>query len=322
MKKIIFSMLACAALITTSCTNDDIEITNAITFKVNPATVVENLYEAKAGDLTSLSSGAKLHVTLFIYDEKGNLINNVSNEYSAYTHMMTTDINLPIGNYTAVATSYVTGSVDYWTFSDIDKLSTFKITDNGYVGGKSKILGLTIKNFNIASNSETVNINIENAGAVSLVKFDNWNKYSDVSRYALLGKQADDYITFDNQGNPDYSLKSRSTYDFIKIAFDYNSEKTGATGYFFTFPITNASFSFSALTSDNEWITMATFVDDVKIGETYLFEYDIETDETFWYDMTPSNASAKQRNGNIEAISDTDNDRIVYDYEGQSISIK
>lgn len=320
MKKVLFALVALVGIIS-SCTNDDITISRAITFKVNPATVVENLYERNAGDLTSLSSGAKLQVTLYIYDEKGILVNKVNNEYSAYTHMMTADIDLSSGSYTAVATSYVTSSVDFWTFSGQDQLSTFKITDNGYIGGKSKILGLTIRNFVIGNDSETININIENAGAVGLVHFYQWNKYNNVLNYRLMGKQACDYISFDNNGFKDYSLKSESSYRYNLYKQTYDSNYSGANGYFFTFPIKNASLAFYAETTDNELVQMATFNDDVNIGETYEFLYDFEEDKAYWYDMTKSNSRAIERKEYLEKISN-DNDRIIYDYEGQTISIQ
>lgn len=322
MKKYIFLFAIAIVATFTSCSNDEIEISRSITFKVNPATVVDNLYERNAGDLTSLGSKAQLIVSLFIYDENGVLVDNISNEYSAYTHMMTTDIYLPSGKYyTAVATTNVKSSVDFWTFSGTDQLSTFKITDNGYVGGKDKILGLTIKSFSVGDNSETVNIDVKNAGAVGLVQFYQWNKYYDVSEYALLGKQACDYVSFDNQGNADYSLKSESTYNFIKIAWDYDSKYTGASGYFFTFPIKNASFSFSAYTTAKKWVSLATFVDNVNLGETYWFLYDFENDEAYWFDMTPNGTRSCSQNIVPAKYLNNENYRIMYDYDGQSIAI-
>ena len=322
MKKTLFALIALVGIVS-SCTNDDIKISRAITFKVNPATVVSNLYERNAGDLTSLSSGAKLQVSLYVYDENGILVNKVANEYSAYTHMMTTDIDLSAGNYTAVATSHVTSSVDFWTFSGLDQLSTFKITDNGYIGGKSKILGLTIKKFTVGNSSETVNINIENAGAVALVQFYQWNKYNNVSTYAFMGKQTCDYVSFDNLGNKDYSIKSESTYNFFKIKFDYDPNYSGASNYFFTFPIKNASFRFYAETTDKEWLTMGPeFVDDVKEGESYWFVYDFENDEASWYNMTPVGTPSSSPQEVLEKFKDTENERILYDYEGQSITIQ
>ena len=321
MKKVLFALVALVGIIS-SCTNDDITISKVTTFKVNPVTVVDRLYEIKAGDLTALSSGSKLIVTLFIYDDKGGLVNKVSNEYSAYTHMMTTDIDLAPGNYTAVATSHVSSNVDYWSFTGLDQLSTFKITDNGYIGGKSKILGLSIMKFSVGNSSETFNINIENAGAVAAVVFTKWNKYNNVKIYSLMGKQACDYLSFDNQGTKDYSIKSDSKYKFYKVKAEYSSDLTSPYIYFFTFPIRNASFRFYAETTDDELVPMGTeLVDDIKQGWSYRFEYDFDNDEVSWYDWTPEEFTTS-RSAMVEKITNLEKDLILYDYEGQSVSIR
>ena len=326
MKKfIILSAIAIAAVFT-SCSNDEVEVSKSITFKLNPATVVSNLYERNAGDLTALSSGSELVVTLFVYDENGALVNKSEKSFSAYTHMMNADVYLPAGKYTAVATTHVTSNVDYWTFSGTDQLSTFQIKDNGYIGGKSKILGLSVKSIVIDNDSETFNINIENAGAVALVWFYQWNKYTNVKSYSLMGKQACDYVSFDNNGNQDYSNRSASTYNFYKVLFDYDSSYTGATAYFFTFPIKNASFRFYAETNDNQDVAMSKeFVDDVRQGESYVFLYEFVsggTDEAYWYNMTPAATRSNSKYFNLDKFVINENDRIMYDYEGGRISIR
>ena len=215
--------------------------------------------------------------------------------------------------------------VDCYALVEIYNYSSIAITkgatDNGYIGGKSKILGLTIKNFVIGNDSETININIENAGAVGLVYLYEWNKYNNVLNYRLMGKQSCDYISFDNSGSKDYSIKSESSYRYILYKHTYDSNYSGGFGYFFTFPIKNASLAFYAETTDNELIQMASFNDDVNIGETYEFLYDFEEDKAYWYDMTKSNSKAIERKEYLEKISN-DNDRIIYDYEGHTISIQ
>lgn len=322
MKKLLFSIIAIIGFLS-SCSNDDITIERTITFKVNPATVVDNLYEYKAGDLTSLSSDSKLHVTLLIYNEEGDLVDKVSNDYSAYTYMMNADIPLSAGNYTAVALSYVSSSVEYWIFSGLEKLSTFKISDANRIGGKFKILGLTIKSITVGENSETFNIDIENAGAVAFVRFKNWNKYTNIKSYALLGKQACDYLSFDNLGNSDYSLRSESSYNFYKFKIDYDSNYSGGIGYFFTFPIKNASFRFYAITTDDEYIPMGQeFVDDVNMGESYYFLYDFDEDMGYWYDKTPTKARSGKQTYNVDMQNEVNSTHIVYDYEGKSITIQ
>lgn len=327
MKKIIFELFALVGIIS-SCTNDDITISNSITFKVNPQTVVDNLYEYKAGDLTSLGSSYKLNVSLFIYNSEGILVDKVSDQYSAYTHMMTANIDLPADSYTAVAETHVSGDVEFWNIEGTEHLSTFKITDNEYIGGKSKILGLSIRKFNIEDDAKTIDIDVENAGAVACVRFSNWNKYTNVKTYALMGKQSCDYITFDTNGNNDYSLRSSSSYTYYKYLQNYNSNYSGSFGYFFTFPIKNASFRFYAETTNKESVPIGPeFVDDVKKGASYLFQYvcnDEGDDKAYWFDMTDSESKSRALGIQEKVISEDDykNDHLVYDYEGKSISIK
>lgn len=327
MKKIIFAFLVFVGILT-SCTNDDITISNTITFKVNPQTVVDNLYEYKIGDLTSLNDNSKLNVTLYVYDANGVLVSKVSNQYSAYTHMMTVDIDLPAGSYTAVATTDVTSNINYWTFEGTDNLTTFKISDTGKVGGKNKILGLSVKKLNIENESKTISIDVENAGAVAFVRFQDWNKYNDVKTYSLLGKQACDYITFDTNGNNDYSLRSSNSFDYIKAKYDYDSQYTGAVTYFFTFPIKNGSFQFYAVTTNGTSVKIGPeWLDEIKRGSSYYFLYKFVAggdDEAYWYDMTPTRNNSKaigmQETANTEI--ETANDHVLYDYEGGYISIK
>ncbi len=322
MKKILFALIAFAGILS-SCKNDDITISKAVTFKVNPATVVNNLYEYKAGDLTSIDSGDKLHVSLYIYDEKGILVKSASEDFSAYTHMMTTDIFLPAGSYTAIATSHVISDVNFWSFSGTDQLSTFKIQDEGYIGGKSKILGLTVKNLDISDKTETINVNIENAGAVAFVYFKSWNKYSNVAQYTLLGKQACDYLSFDNKGTRDYSIRSDDSYNYYKVLFNYNPNRTFTCNYFFTFPIQKASFCFGAITTNDKLVYLYNeFVDNVVIGESYFFLCDFDEEKAYWYDVTPNSTRANSGNEMLEKIKNTDNNRVLYNNDAKSISIR
>lgn len=305
-------------VILSSCSNDDIPVGRTVTFKLNPATVVDNLYEMSAGDLTSLSSGSTLNVALYIYDESGHLVVNDTQEFNAYTHMMTSNLNLDSGNYTAIALSYVSSSVEFWGFSGMEDLSTFKITDQGYIGGKSKILGLTVKPVYVTDEDNTINIDIQNAGAVACVVILNWNRYTNVKTFGLAGKQSCDYITTNNVGDVEYSIKSKSDYGFYKVKYDYNVNTTGAHSYFFTFPIKNAAMKFFAETTNGSINYLGTnLVDDINLGDSYLIGYDVTSEETEWYDMTPSRSS---RSGN--KFIDSSYPKAIFNYEEGTITIE
>ena len=321
MKKYLVIFAVLFTVIMSSCSNDDIPVNRTVTFKLNPATVVDNLYELNAGDLTSLSSGATLNVCLYVYDESGHLAAQDMQEFGAYTHIMTSNLNLGKGTYTAIALSYVSSSVEFWGFSGIEDLSTFKITDEGYIGGKSKILGLTVKQVYVTEGDNTINIDIENAGAVACVVITNWNRYNNVKTFGLAGKQSCDYITTNNYNDVEYSIKSKSDYGFYKVKYDYNSNRTGATSYFFTFPIKNAAMKFFAETTSGSINYLGSnLVDDINLGDSYLIGYDVTSEETEWWDMTPDSRST--RSGKLLDEVQANKSQAVYDYVNHTIVIR
>ena len=327
MKKILYSLIAVLAMVVSSCSNDDIEIIRQTTFKINPATVVEGLYEYKAGDMQSLYNNEKLNIALFIYDRNGNLVNNDLQHFSAYTQIMTSNQMLAQGDYTGIAVSYVSSSIEFWEIVNTEKMSTFKINDKGKIGGKSKILGVSVFDFNVSNTSETINVNIENAGCVAFVYYKNWkNVYGDfVETFTLRGKQASQSLAFDSYGNIDYSLMSHQDYDYKLSVVDYDSNYKNALSYFFTFPIKGAVLCFYA--ENNDWkfpIGDAFFKDDLKKGVGYKFICDIQTDETDWYEYNPKQKLtdeklySKRTKAKQIVIS---KNRLKYNYSNNSISI-
>lgn len=320
MKKILFMLLAFVGFVS-SCENDDIEVGKVVTFKLNSETVVSNLYERNAGDLTSISSNGVLNVCLYIYNSSGDLVDEDTQSFNSYTHIMTSLITLPDGDYTAVAFTFVTSSVDYWKFEGKEHLNTFKIVDGGYIGGKSKILGLTVHKFIVDDEDATINVDIKNAGAVACVRIANWNHYSDVTQYGLMGKQRCDYISFGGDGNVDFSLETKNEYNYYKILWDRDPDYNAGFGYFFTFPIKNASMKFFAKDkNDNIYYLGPNLVDAINLGDSYLITYDVENNETEWFDMTPSKKDAPARTV-CKFVPDTDK-YIEYNYQEKSISFK
>lgn len=316
MKKILYSLIAILAMVMSSCSNDDIEVTTVsnITFELNPETVVSGLFEHHAGDLKALNKGTTLHVSLYIYDKDGKLVRKDGDTFAAYTQIMTSTQELETGSYTAVAITHITGEKDYWTFSDEENLNEFRIKDNNIVGGKSKILGIKVIDFTVDKDPRTVKIDIENAGAVAFVQMLNWNKYSNVTNYYLAGKQACDYVSFSNNKDIYYSLRSKDVYSYFLAYWNYNSESSSGIGYFFTFPIKKASMRFGAKTTDGKFIEIGNqLIDDIKIGETYWILYDFDTNEATWYDQTPSNQSMSNSKATDNITSDL---HIKYSDEG------
>lgn len=326
MKKIITILTLLLTVILSSCSNDEIPVEHTVKFILNPATVVENLLEVNAGELASIDyKKYKLNIELYIYDKSGQLVNKDNQETQSYTNIVTSNLNLRNGEYTIVAISHVT-SIDpngliCWSFEGFDNLNTLKITDNGYVGGKNKILGLTIEKINISDFDRTFKIDIQNAGVVACVAFLNWNRYNDIKEYNLLSNKSCNYLTTNHNGEIDYSINTESSYKFRLMSFTYTSELPGIYHYFFTFPIKDIALAFSATPqSGNVRIFKKTSL-NLELGEYCLFSYDVKTEEVQWLQSRNNNSSRNTPNEVLQN-SACSKPSIVYDYENKSISIK
>ncbi len=307
MKKIIFMLTAVIAVMLTSCSNDDIPVNQAVTFKVNPSTVVSDLYEFSAGELSSIGSDYQLSVTMYLYNDAGTLIEKRNQNFSDYTHVMNEQISVGQGQYTLVATTLIVGKneeFNYWTVSGEENLSTFSIQDVGYIGGRNKILGLSASKITIEASTQDISIDVKPAGAIALIRCTNWNKYSDVERWALLSNRTCDNLVLDNNANVHYSVESSSTYDWYIAAMSYDSDYQGGYTYAFLFPMQNAKMSFAAETSTSQYLLGTTLNSAIELGKSYLFMYDVDADETYWYDMTGSRGvkSSPQQFLNLDAM--------------------
>lgn len=307
MKKYIALFAALLALVVSSCSNDDLVVDQAITFKVNPSTVVSSLLENKPGDLSSLDDEETLLVELYIYDKSGSLVVKDVQKYNAYTHILNSVQNLSNGEYTVVACTHIEAEsktedkiIEYWSINGTEKLSTFTVKDNNYIGGSAKLLGLTVQKINVTSATKEVSINVECAGALALVKVSNWKKYSDVVKYAILSKQACDEASIENS-TLKYTHRTENTYKYTMALWDYDANYTGGTGYIFLFPTSNIDLYYIGLTTE-KLIPLGKPVSmPIVKGHNYYFEYDVQNDVNTWEDRTAqkSSAPAKAPSANV-----------------------
>lgn len=289
MKKYLAIFAVLFTVILSSCSNDDIPVSQAITFKVNPSTVVSSLLEFTAGDLSSIDSDENLYVSLYIYNEAGKLVSTDVKTFKDYTHIMNSVQNIEAGEYTAVVSTQIIDDkgFKYWNITGTDNLSTFTVKDEGYIGGSAKILGLSAQKINVTSSTKEVSINVECAGAVALVQVMDWNRYSNVESFGLMANKSCDDVTFDYNGGLNYSIETKSDYSYWMTKWSYDSKYSGAYGYTFMFPYTNINMSFVAITTSNSRNYLGeACTGNIEKNHTYWFAYDVQEEETYWSDAT------------------------------------
>lgn len=322
MKNYIAIIMAVCAIILSSCQNEDIPTGQAITFKINPSTVVSSLLENSAGDLSSIGKNQQLYVSLYIYNASGILVNSDVQQFSDYTHIMNSVQIIGAGEYTIVTSTHIIqdDGFKYWDFTGQENLSTFTVTDEGYIGGKSKILGLSAQKIHVSEETREITMNVECAGAVAAVRVMNWNRYSDVKQYGLQANKSCDNVKFDYNGQLNYSIDTKSDYAFWMALWDYKSEYNGGSGYFFMFPVTNISMTFVAVTTADKAINLGTpCTDTILKGHTYWFAYDVTEGETYWTDATEWDSYSTK--GHPMQMNVNSSDMLQFDADSRSITI-
>lgn len=291
MKKYLTLLPAIAAIMLSSCSNDDIPTGQAITFNINPETVVSGLVEYSPGDLTAIDDDDLLYVSLYVYNEAGALVASDTQTFHDYTHKMKSIQSIGVGDYTVVTATQIIGDGDfrYWSFTGEDKLSTFTVTDEGYIGGSAKILGLSSQKVSVTESSKEININVECAGAVALVRVMNWNRYNNVAEFALESNKSCDYVHFDSRGQLNYSVESKSDYGWWMMKWKYDSNFKGAYQYTFMFPYSNIKMEFCAILDNGNKVALGEpCLADIRKGYTYYFAYDVTSEETEWTEYNSS----------------------------------
>ncbi len=285
MKKYLAIFAVLFTVILSSCSNDDIPVSQSTTFRINPASVVQTFtYEINPGDLEGISSGDELRVRLLIYNSEGVLTKSETQFLSSYASLMTSTIDLGIGDYTAVVvTDVVERSGDEisfacWELSDENSISTAKITDLGYIGGKSKILGLGSTEFSVSGSSRDITINPMPVGAVFCVMFRNIHQYSDIESLTLETNRSSDYLILNNDGGYDIAVQNNNNkYDW-RTAYINPSDYPNSTniyGYYFVFPINNNSFRFRIDIDGSDPMYTDAMPFNITAGSEYYFELDL-----------------------------------------------
>lgn len=322
MKKNLVYLAVLFFVILSSCSNADIPLVKSITFKVNPSTVVSSLLEFTAGDLSSIDSDENLYVSLYIYNEAGNLVSSDVQKFKDYTHIMNSVQIIEAGEYTVVASTQIIDDNDYkyWDIFGTENLSTFTVKDKDLIGGSAKILGLSAQKVSVNSSTKEVFVNVECAGAVALVQVMDWNRYSNVATFGLMSNKSCDDVTFDYNGGLNYSVETKSDYSCWMAKWTYDSKYSSGYGYTFMFPYTNINMAFVAITTSNSRNYLGDpCTDDIEKNHTYWFAYDVQEEKTYWddatdWDVNMAKAPTMRANKNFENL-------LKFDPEAKVITI-
>lgn len=277
MKKYLAVFAVLFTVILSSCSNDDIPMSQSTTFTITPTTVIEPLLECEvvSGELETLPSGFALHVQLLIYNSNGELIKHEEETMSNYTGLMKREFYLPSGDYRALAITDVQSStVNYWDFEGLENLSGATIKSTDYLGYQWKILGLQSGHFTVEDGkTKDFRMTPTAYGALFAVGYNNIHRFSDIVNLGLASNRLADKLVFNSVGNPTLTVESNNNEfhwwnNYITVA---DETESFAYRYSFQLPISNYGLEFEAETSDS-YITLSnSWTIDVKAGDGFVF---------------------------------------------------
>lgn len=289
MKKYFAIFAVLFAVILSSCSNDDIPVQMGCTVRVNPNTVISGFVEYNAGELTNIPNGYQLRVQLYVYDMSGNKKFSDVQYSSDYSHYITFNVNVPMGEYRMLATTDVIrtdGSVEYWTFSDEENLTSLKINKSDYVAEQRGILGYATKVISVDAGGELYEIDAKPAGALIFAAVNNMKSIVDVVRYELTTNRRCESIQFNTNGEPQPSIESSNTMDWRTILFevdDLSDSYSGIYSYYFSLAVNNAKFEWHGITQENKYRVIGdSGTCSMAMGEEFDFELDASTKVAYW----------------------------------------
>lgn len=276
MKKILYSLLAVLAMVMSSCSNDDIEITRYVDnlqLQISTQSFYDDFgitQEIK----DSLSQDYKVGIYTFIYDKNSNLVASKKSDtknLGLETHSYT---KIEEGVYTVIVAEMLENentSKNAWIIKGEDNLSTIQIAKNTPNSYSKDAVGLYASELYLNSESNVMNVTPKGIGAIIKAKMSNFN----VSDYNLVA-----FCTKDEpQGrflSPLFSGDDRFNYD------GFNEKKEmSPRGYLYANKLPsrddvnvyvleegNLNYSFGALKNDENGNLINSFWEYPNVGGT------------------------------------------------------
>lgn len=200
MKKILYIMLALVALLTTSCSNDDIIIeTEGAHQKLTYSISTQNMYNEFSiyNDITKILRDGSycVGVSTYVYNSQGNLVTTRYTGQYNLNNIQENFTELPEGKYTFVTIETLSNTqdkfdIEIWGIENTEKLSTLKITQKYDKIAFPYAIGVATNTVTIKSGNNTVNAIPTAIGSIVTLTFLNF----DESPYEYVGLETEDML--------------------------------------------------------------------------------------------------------------------------------
>lgn len=226
-----------------------------VTVNVNNSTLVSSLIDPYTSQSLfpngAVDPGYQVRTNILIYDNQNNLIDQFTVYLSTFNEMANYTLELPNGNYTAVAVtdvSYNNGE-NVWKIVDQSSINSLRITfANQYVADKEGIVAARRQSFQVADNQATLNLTPAHLGACYVVYFYNFNYTAYQYLYYRFDIDPDDY-QFSTQS---YSRKL-NMYRYTEL--DFEKKYSGYYIYAYLLPKSNLTLQYVTMDVNKNYVT-------------------------------------------------------------------
>lgn len=166
MKRILFTLIALASLLTACTDQNEVEIAYRSEGGITAAHIFDGYEPYQENDFNMNADGWKLNLTLFVYNEQGELIDRAEKLCSSLSDVLAYDKYLAPGNYTFISIADFReglGGADYkfWNITNENNIKDLSITENENIYPVVfETLGLDIQELSVTDVPVTISADI------------------------------------------------------------------------------------------------------------------------------------------------------------------
>lgn len=272
MKRILFSLIALASLLTACTDQNEVDIAYKAQITVSAAHLFDSYNETMEGDFSMKGTEGDwtLHIRSFVYDSQGTLVYKEEGSFDSLAEPLVYVNNLLPGEYRIVSIADFSGSLGeeyykFWNISGEDHIENLNIQESMTICSSIfETLGISSNSVTIEDGSENVNIEIEPVtGLLEIIVWNrsllesNDNKYSsyapDTELVEIWAPTLKQVVTFEGF-NPTYGYGPQNVnYSIYRCSPQKQYEISGPTevlGYRALLPIDGRDFYWSLTFSE------------------------------------------------------------------------
>lgn len=265
MKKILFGLITLVATIVSCTDQEDIEIAYKSGIGITAAHIFDDYEQFQDGDFDMSKEGWKLHLSVFVYDESGKLVDKSEQLCDKISESLSYTPHLIPGNYTVVSIADFREGLGgngyrFWYIENESNIQDLSITENdSYFPVVFETLGIDVQKIEITNESKLISADIKPITSLVHVYMsdkdysgwgvDGYSRFSVLTAgYYIKAIKAKNNVRFEN-GEVSYKYsEQQSSYNLAKSnVYNKWKEKSAPTTYCYRalLPENDKVFSFN-----------------------------------------------------------------------------